>query len=249
MTGPSSHADWRDLSDYLVHFTRDPGTPHRGLLETLTGTVRKATAYDAMMGILSSGVLRPGKEPFGCARRIDEIKETQRSVCFSEIPLDLLGRLVERRSLHGIGFAKDFVREQGATPVWYVEKGSPVQAAIESLIAKATSSSVRLDDPVWKLTPFIDHPGDYYGSPYRFEWEREWRHPGELSFAPEDVAFLFIPEDLHDAARRFFEDVAYDNRGPVYRCPFLDPRWPMESVRRALRRESADEADSAGSRS
>ena len=61
-------------------------------------------------------------------------------------------------------------------------------------------------DAVWAITPFVDYPGEYGGSQYRFEWEREWRVPGGLAFSPDDVAFLFIPEDLHAKARSFFDD-------------------------------------------
>jgi hypothetical protein len=89
-------------------------------------------------------------------------------------------------------------------------------------------------DPIWKLTPFIDAPGDYPGGPYRFEWEREWRHVGELRFSEQDPAFLIIPEKLHARARRFFEDAVREHYGPGYFCPYIDPGWDRERIRDVL---------------
>ena len=58
--------------------------------------------------------------------------------------------------------------------------------------------------PIWRITPFVDAPGKYGNSSYFFEWEREWRKAGHFKFSENDVAFLIIPEKLHDAARGFF---------------------------------------------
>jgi hypothetical protein len=57
------------MSEYAVHFTKD-------------GT---ASAYDTMLTILGSGTLLPSG-PFGATRRMGALGDTQKSVCFSEIP-------------------------------------------------------------------------------------------------------------------------------------------------------------------
>jgi hypothetical protein len=59
------------------------------------------------------------------------------------------------------------------------------------------------ENSFWRLTPFIDVMGSYGAGEYRFEWEREWRVPGGLRFPPDQVAFLFIPDSLHDQVRSF----------------------------------------------
>lgn len=74
--------------------------------------------------------------------------------------------------------------------------------------------------PIWSVTPFVDETG---GS-YNFEWEREWRHVGDLHFTPDDVAFLIIPEESHFYARDFFQSAEQDQLGPNYPCPFIDAR-------------------------
>jgi hypothetical protein len=77
--------------------------------------------------------------------------------------------------------------------------------------------------PTWRLTPFVDFPGAYGATAYRFEWEREWRVPAGLAFGPDDVAFLFIPEGLHAAARTFFEGHLADPFRPGVSLPLCRP--------------------------
>lgn len=201
-----NQAGWRDMSDYVVHFAKD----HAG-----------RTAYDNMMGILSSGTIR-AMNPFGIARTFAPDAASQKAACFSEIPLHQLDRLAEARSSYGIVFRKDFVIHRGGNPILYAYQNRPVSQAIRSLMAMGAGDARH---PVWRLTPFVDAPGTYGVSPYFFEWEREWRIIGDFRFEPENVAFLIIPEDLHEAAKSFFETVRDDNTGPAYDCPFIDPYW------------------------
>jgi hypothetical protein len=65
-------------------------------------------------------------------------------------------------------------------------------------------------------------------------WEQEWRVPGGLRFAPSDVAFVFLPEKLHDKARTFFSEHRDANTGPAYLGPYLDPRWSHQQIEHAL---------------
>ena len=88
-------------------------------------------------------------------------------------------------------------------------------------------------DPIWALTPFIDFTGRH-GS-YFFEWEREWRHVGNLIFYPEDVAFLIMPEEFHESAVDFFKEIRRENTGPAYFCPYIDANWSRERCAAALR--------------
>ncbi len=194
------------MSEYAVHFTKEGDT----------------TAYSTMLKILSSGTLVPGG-PFGAARGLGALGETQRSVCFSEIPLDQLDRLVERRSQYGIAFRQDFLIRSGGGRVWYVDEGGPLAQVVRGMVSARAVPGMQPEDPFWKLTPFIDFPGSSYG--YRFEWEREWRVPSALSFTPDDVAFLFIPEALHESARSFFMNALDEGLGPAYLCAYLDPLW------------------------
>ncbi|GMU22601.1 MAG: hypothetical protein AMXMBFR13_26860 [Phycisphaerae bacterium] len=212
--------DWEDMSDYVVHFTKATETDGK-------------SEYDNMMSIYGSQVLAPGRS-FGIGRKHAPDPNSQFAVCFSEIPLHHLKRLAERRGPYGIGFTKALARSRGAEPIWYLEKGNPTVEAVRALMNRALCSPDPTGDPIWLLTPFIDSPGEYPTGVYRFEWEREWRYSGRFEFDEKDVAFLIIPEDLHSAARSFFESAEYQNLGPAYLCPYIDPQWDRERVLAAL---------------
>ena len=89
MLGYRGHPEWRDMSEYVVHFTKD-----------LEGS---DDGYWPMMSILSQGQLEPSG-PFGVAAELRFLDDSQKSVCMSEIPLDQLARVVANRSEFGIAF-------------------------------------------------------------------------------------------------------------------------------------------------
>ena len=189
-----------------------------------------------MLAILWGGVLKRGS-PFGAARKVASVTESQRVVCFSETPFGFLDRLVERRGTrYGICFHKRFLQDQGAAPIWYIGFGTPQHRALRSMMEAAERRGAGPDDPIWQITPFIDITGDGASAPYRyeFEWEREWRAARDIHFSEADVAALLIPEELHAAARGFFQDAIDENTGPGYLCPYLDPTWSLERVRQAV---------------
>lgn len=218
--GYRNHPSWRDMSDYVSHFTKDS----QGL-----------SAYAAMLSILASGRIRAFNS-FGCATNVTGLEATQTCACFSEIPLDMLDRLVARRSRYGIGFHQLTLIPKGASRVWYLDPATPTRAAVNGLVRTAMTGGVDLNDDIWRLTPFADNVADNY----HFEWEREWRVVGDLAFAPEDVAFLFIPGEQHDDARAFLVDGGR-GAGPAYNCPLLDPLWTDEQLQEVLRRFVPDQ--------
>lgn len=210
MLGFRGNTSWRDMSEYTVHFTKATG---------------QVSAFDASLAILSSGSIA-GVSRCGAARNIDDLSDSQSCACFSEVPLDMLQRLVDRRSSFGLAFRKEFLLAAGGGPVWYVAKDTPIQRAVQEKVRATMMGGIDREDPLWRITPFIDSPGEYNGSPYFFEWEREWRVPGGLRFSPGDVEFLFMPESLHEAASNYFATAARENLGPAYSVPLLDPSWP-----------------------
>ncbi|QIG44169.1 hypothetical protein G5V58_16560 [Nocardioides anomalus] len=205
------------MSEYAVHFT--------------TGADENTDGYWPVMGILSTGNLNPSR-PFGLAAEYDFLDETQKSVCLSEIPLDQLDRIVENRSQFGIGFKQAFLVANGGARVWYVDDPSSLADRWRSMVAAAKAES----DPaaeIWQLTPFVDLASETAWFS-QWEWEREWRVPRGLSFTPDDVAFLFIPAQLHEAARSFFDEVRNENRGPSYDCLLLDASWGEDQLQKAF---------------
>ena len=203
---------WKDMSKYVVHFAKE--TP-------------QATAYDNEISILY-GRRIIAKNAFGAGRLHAPAKK---SVCFSEVPLHHLKRLADVRGQHGIGFRKEYLVERGGGPILYAYKDTPQAKAVKAMVDGAAKDN---GSPVWSVAPFVDLPGTYGKSKYLYEWEREWRHVGDLVFTETDPAFLIIPENLHDAAREFFDSAKREHIGPSYECPFIDPYWGEDRIEAAL---------------
>lgn len=209
---------WEDMSNYLVHFTKGSNG---------------VSGYDAMMSIYANCVLWPGRQ-FGIGKSRAPAGTQQEAVCFSGIPAGQWQRLEERRGTkYGLAFSKEYILSLGGGPVWYAWKDTPHWQTLQDMMAAADGDA---DAPIWKFTAMIDAPGVYGNSEYFFEWEREWRHIGAMSFTPEDVAFLLIPEALHTAAQSFFEDAYRENIGPAYFCPYIDPSWSKEKIINELKK-------------
>lgn len=141
-TGYRGNRNWRDMSEYAVHFTKPAAT---------------SSPYDVMIKILWEGRIN-AVTPLGAARKLAHLGDSQKTACFSEIPLDLLGRLIERRSLYGIGFRQDFLVAHGGARVWYLDKDGPAAASFNALLAPAITSGVDANDPVWRITPSSTSP-------------------------------------------------------------------------------------------
>jgi hypothetical protein len=206
---------WTDMSDFVVHFSRD----YEG-----------KSAYENMLSILHSRTIQ-ARNAFGIAKKLAPDVTSQKTVCFSEVPLHKLSRLAEARSDYGIVFRKDIIIHLHGNPILYAYKDHPATAAIRQLMNAAKKDP---GNPIWKITPFVDAPGAYPHGNYFFEWEREWRKVGHLKFQTHDVEFLIIPESLHTNAKGFFKLARQQNLGPSYDCPFVDPNWKLKKIKPLL---------------
>lgn len=220
VSGYRGNPDWTDMSEFVVHFTKATARPADS----------DNTPYLQHLGILWDGQLTPSEKRWGAARDDEQLGDSQRAVCFSEVPLPFTARIADRRgSSYGLGFTQEFVRRQGAARVWYLDEDEAAASDFAELM-QIHRADFDAEDPLWKLTPLVVQPYERY----RFEWEREWRLPGPrgLHFTMEDIAFLFIPEGLHESARQFFD--GYADTGPIPRCPFIDPHWDEATIESAL---------------
>ena len=217
-------SDWEDMSDYLVHFSKGSDIH---------------SAYIAMMGILSSRVIS-ARNPFGFAKGRALNKNSQRCVCLSETPLHLIERISKTRGPYGIGFTKNFVASQGGNPIWYVLKQNSLGKDLDDLLKISRQKGGEIEDIFWRIAPFFDIVTKAEDRPkYKFEWEREWRVCGGLSFETQEVAFLVIPENRHQDARDFFKNAEYENTGPNYKCPYIDIGWSIQRIEETFKKHVA----------
>jgi hypothetical protein len=238
------------LLGFVVHFTRGncPRAAAEALGRPLTGALTYIellqwlddiddTGFRASLSILCQGFVRPTDLPRCVGRDVGGLEEAHRSACFSESPLDELSRLIDTRSLYGVGFRQDFLRINGGQRVKYVQPGGADAQRWVQEISRRCVAEADAEDPFWRKTPFVD---ELDSDPAEdTSWEKEWRVPGGLRFQPDDVAFVFLPEELHDNARAFFGEHRANNTGPAYLGRYLDPRWDRARIQEVLTESAA----------
>lgn len=221
--GYRGNPSWRDMSEYLVHF---------------------CGSREALVAIMLDGEVE-GRNPFGWAREFETERDaarqrgeplrtypTQKSVCLSEVPVDLLDRLVHRRGHWGLGFTRQGILSDDGAPVWYAELDKPVAAALARLQSSITTSDQRRD--WYTVAPFVDKVGEFpNGATYRFEWEREWRVSRRIELGVDHPVFLFAPETEHGRLKsQLNAGVVAASPGGI--PPMLDPTWDESKLQASL---------------
>ena len=210
---------WNDMSDYIVHMTKDYGG------ET-AGTNLSKILQDAKIEERST---------FGLAKDRAPDPDSQKAVCFTEMPLTEIKRIAQRRdSKFGLAFSKPFAVMRGSSPIWYACKDHEPASNIKFLVEEAINRNDK-DNPIFKIAPFIDIPGIYRGNPYLFEWEREWRKQGDYQFISEELVFIIMPEDWHEGEKRTFSALKqHPEIGRSYDAPIIDVFWKRKKIKQAL---------------
>jgi hypothetical protein len=206
--GMRRHPDcgqWSDQSDFVVHLTQDGG--HQGASFNFISILRKKKLE--------------ARNKFGLG--FDHCKA---STCFTETPIHELKRIAARKSDYGLGFHKHIVILRGGGPVSYAygEHGD----ALGELMELAKNSP---ENPIWRVAPFVEQPNSEVG----FEWEREWRVPGNFSFEPGHVRFLIAPEAEHPDIKKYLANLETEEGFPQYRCKLIDHLWEADKIRGELR--------------
>jgi hypothetical protein len=237
-----------DLSTFLVHFTRD---------------TEPASAADNLVSILSGPRIQ-ARTAYGMARtlaeRFPEVAATQKTVCFTETPLEhawMMNSQIPNRQVHfngyGIAFTKTFARRWGGNPVWYLDitpSGNdwltvPVQELRDQAEQAATAPGGDVDAaqlaaaPILQLTPFIEQMGPTRDGRKEFWWEREWRRVGDLGFQPFDIVVVFAPEHEHRAVRERLAATGF--YGDIMMPAFVDARWGLERMIGAMAKVPAQD--------
>ena len=198
----------RDFSPLLVHLTKaDETCSAKDVLKTILNE-RTLKAFSHFC--LFSPALRDSKD--------DSLQKKFKVVCFTETPIDQIDVLlmeVQGRNIkpepYGLVFKKDYIKERGGNPVFYMTKeiATPLWELYRAL--KGTQSPSEACK-LLALVTLCDQTMD-------FHWEREWRIVGNLEFGLDDIyCGLCRQEDI-----AYFE-AAYK---PVR---FISPYWGINKI-------------------
>lgn len=217
-----------DLSTFLVHLSR----------ERISGSARRN--FDQIIG---ERRLR-ASTPMGWAKAQDDptdlARQSQRTVCFSETPLEHVHSLyseIDGRSIrlepYGLALTKVVARRVGVNPVWYVDMTTnggrewEEARALDALRDRSVGTGDFHASPEAKIMPFFEHMGTWPTSRKEFWWEREWRHRGDLDLAPiwEKIIWL-APEGEHGSIASL---ICREEPG-AYRPTLIDPNWGIEHI-------------------
>lgn len=154
-----------------------------------------------------------------------------RAVCFSETPLEhiytMVAEIDNRRCeyrKYGLIFSKEFLREKGVSPIWYINHltagGSPIRTALDNLKQSLTPQQTLYFQ---EIAPFLEY---WHRYPFRdFYWEREWRFKGDFTFQLNEPVLGICPEA---------EFLNWENDFPPIK--FVDPVWGLDRIVEKLAR-------------
>jgi len=179
------------------------------LSSSISRDTESGSAGNNLANILKTGTIE-AKNPKGlCYNWGDEFSNNTKSVCFTETPLNYIRYLfdIEGRDInlkpYGLVFSKVSLQKKGANPVFYINTygGQELKNAFCRVI-----NSHHERESIYKIIPYIDifGPSAKAGRKYDFYWEREWRYPGNLTFAYDEVVVGICNEDeLEDFDRKY----------------------------------------------
>ncbi len=217
-----------DLSTFVIHWTRD----YDGV-----------AARDNLLSILESQTIE-ARNPWGLATKAigkelsggdaQAALDSQKAVCFTEAPLEQAWSLVQpikgrtyNLAPFGLAFTKHTARAMGVNPIWYID-ATPghdwLTKQVDLLVENALQSRSNFaDNPLAKITPFMDVMGTWDDSKKEFWWEREWRQLGDLRFSLGHLAVVFCPE----LEMRYFHNSVDTGHRSI---PLVDPNWGLEHI-------------------
>lgn len=245
--------DRRDLSQFLIHLTKDGNYEHfaakAGNPPGFEKTFRTVSAKASLVEIFRNKRIE-ARSPFGYFKlKIDMYRPyfgrsyfnggvnpaDLFSVCFSETPLrelsDFYRTTTSKRNQYqkyGVAFLQDRLREMGGNPIFYVDsRKKDLLAALDSSLANNPTGFNRMMHLIETFGPLVTPGVEGYSD---FRWEREWRKKDSLNFEFEDLAFGICPADEIPAFTQL-------TQGQV---TFIDPDWGEDDLRAYLEKHNPD---------
>jgi hypothetical protein len=208
-----------DVSMFMVHLTRDDRNDRteseggRCARDNFSNMVDVKGIYALGLHCLHGDRIRALPE---------EKQRPFRVTCFTETPLDQIGRLLDvgfrkiNLEPYGFVFKREFLYQKGAQPAIYINDYGPNKSrdAIECIFEIGAKN--KFSGRTWPLLPLVNvmHNG------HDFAWEREWRVIGDVEFGYEDLVCVILPEGEYKLRERMAR----------IGVPAIDPTWCYEKV-------------------
>jgi len=222
-----------DLGSFLVHLTKEASNQD---------------AKENLISIIRDNCIRAVNN-FGFAKSLadkGDINEwPQKTVCFTEAPLEHLHFLVEeiegRRyqfGPYGIVITKKYARENSVNPVWYIENNSDLGKA-RQIFFNHILQKYREGENIssfFQITPYMETMGyvQNLNRNIEFWWEREWRKVGDMPL-PSKYIVICPENDIGE-----FQALTKQTGGCLL-C--IDPAWSMEQIIASFAGFTSDEID------
>lgn len=174
-----------DFHGWVFHFQRSPGRKSTNT----NHAAQKMTAQERTVSILNDRQLN-ASEPFAASPVIPPDV-----CCFTEAGMEQITWLFNESKYdhYGLGFTKDLLIGKGGGPVlpvrgdeWHHVQGWPDELRGRAIRYWPGATSTSADS---YLPTRISSRSD-------FNWEREWRLVGRLTFTPTDVGIVIVPNSL-----------------------------------------------------
>lgn len=206
-----------DYSPLLVHLTRED---------------TEFQAKDVLGIILDENTLRAYKHHCYFSKNLDAsqsepVKNKFRVVCFTETPIgqiDVLLNKVAGRNFepapYGLVFKKDYIREEGGNPVFYVTK-KIAKPMYDLLYTEYIQGKEQVPEDLCRLLALVNicEKGEKGEKDNDWHWEREWRIVGDLEFKLNDIYCGLCPEEnISDFENKY---------KPVI---FISPNWGVNKI-------------------
>lgn len=175
-------------------------------------------------------------------RLSEKLKDSFKTVCFTETPLDQIHKLTSesfprkiKLKPYGLVFWRDEMIDKGANPAIYLNgDGTSLREYLLSEFDrhfKGVRSLYRLSKKEDNYKEIIHYYSlvNLMADRHDFSWEREWRHGGDFKFAFKNVVAI-VAEDSDRFLERCEEELS-DNRFKfIKRVPIISSSWSYEDV-------------------
>ena len=202
----------RDYSPFLVHLTRDGLDEFGEVAVSAQEVLEYILDVKKLIACHHYCIFKDDIELLG-----ENLQNKFKVVCFTETPIDLIEILLERvqgRSAlfepYGLVFKKDYIRDKGGNPVFYIT--GDLSAPLWNLFKDASANEFSKEE--YKVLALINKCDEEID----FHWEREWRIVGNLEFKIADI-YCGLSEEKYIS---YFEK--------KYDLKFIDPHWGINKI-------------------